>query len=367
MGEPLVVAFYLPQYHPIPENDEAWGVGFTDWFNVVRGRPFVRGHYQPHLPGELGFYDLRVHETRRAQAQLAADHRIDAFCYYHYWFEGRTPLSGPLDGLLMQPDPSLPFAICWANESWTRSWDGRSSDVIVPQRHSPEDDVAHIRYLLPALADRRYLCIDGRPLILVYRAALLPDPRRTADCWRTEMVRAGLPEPYLCRVENFAEERTDPRPLGFDAGVEFAPDFHCLGPRLGSRVIRKVAAFAGVRRGVDRHQFHRYDDLVSNMSAKAQPAYPWHRCVTPSWDNTPRRKDSAIALVGATPAKYERWLRGVLGEARTTGNRLVFVNAWNEWAEGAHLEPDARYGRAYLEATRRAVGDASSNDAQSAT
>ncbi len=221
---PRVLAFYLPQFHPIPENDEWWGAGFTEWRNVVRARPLFRGHHQPHLPGELGFYDLRVPEVRQAQADLARAFGVDGFVYYHYWFGGRRLLERPFQEVLERGEPDLPFALCWANENWTRAWDGGGDQVLVRQHHGEEEDLRHLRALAPALADSRYVRIDGRPLLLVYRATLLPDPKRTTDTWRAEAARLGLGELHLARVESFAPERGDPRSLGFDSAVEFQPD-----------------------------------------------------------------------------------------------------------------------------------------------
>ena len=192
---PRALAFYLPQFHPIPENDEWWGKGFTEWTNVTRAQPFFPGHYQPHVPGELGYYDLRVPEVREAQAALAEAYGISGFVYYHYWFHGKRLLGRPLDEVLASGSPDFPIALCWANEEWTRNWDARTGQVLMPQEFSDEDDLAHIRWLATVFADDRYIKIDGRPLMLIYRPGQLPDPRRTADIWRTEAQTAGLSRP----------------------------------------------------------------------------------------------------------------------------------------------------------------------------
>jgi lipopolysaccharide biosynthesis protein len=353
---PRVLAFYLPQFHPIPENDEWWGPGFTEWRNVVRARPCFRGHYQPHLPGELGFYDLRVPEVREAQAALARAHGVDGFVYYHYWFGGQRLLERPFQEVLERGEPEFPFCLCWANENWTRAWDGGEDEVLVHQRHDAEDDVRHLRALAPALADGRYVRVDGRPLLLVYRPTLVPDPRRMTDTWRAEADRLGLGELHLARVENFAAERGDPRPLGFDSAVEFQPDPLVRPPTLfrepWRRPLNKYFRPNNPRR---LDTYHDYGAMVDLAVAKARPPYPWYRCVMPSWDNTPRRARGALAFLGSTPEHYGRWLGAVLDEAVGHGDPLVFVNAWNEWAEGCHLEPDERHGRAYLEAHRAVV------------
>src|SRR5450755_1537677 len=222
------IAFYLPQFHPVPENDEWWGAGFTEWRNVAKALPLFPGHHQPHVPADLGFYDLRVPEVREQQASLARQHGIHGFCYYHYWFNGRRILERPFNEVLASGKPDFPFCLCWANENWTRVWDGGEQNVLLQQHYSAQDDLAHIQALIPALADPRYIRINGRPLLLVYRTELLPEPARTAEIWRAEALRGGVGDLYLARVENFVSS-VDPASIGFDAAVEFAP----LGAQVG--------------------------------------------------------------------------------------------------------------------------------------
>ncbi|HEX5272668.1 MAG TPA: glycoside hydrolase family 99-like domain-containing protein, partial [Gemmataceae bacterium] len=236
MSVPRLVAFYLPQYHPIPENDAWWGPGFTEWRNVVRARPLFPGHYQPHLPADLGFYDLRVPEARAAQADLARAHGIHGFCYYHYWFGGRRLLERPFAEVLATGRPDFPFCLCWANENWTRAWDGQTRHMLVGQTYSEEDDVNHLRWLATAFRDPRYIRVEGKPLFLVYRALRIPSPLSTTTRWREEARKLGVGELYLCRVESFPDERGDPAALGFDAAVEFQPDWVSLDWRLSPGV-----------------------------------------------------------------------------------------------------------------------------------
>lgn len=351
-----LIAFYLPQYHPIEENDRWWGQGFTEWTNVTRARPRFRGHHQPHLPADLGFYDLRVPETRAAQAALAREYGIRGFCYYHYWFSGRRLLARPFDEVLASGEPDFPFCLCWANESWTRAWDGGDRDVLVKQEYSTEDDLAHVRWLAKAFADRRYERVEGKPIFLVYRASALPDARRTVDTWRSEASRLGVGELFLCNVESFDTEKGGKQDWGFDASVEFAPDWAELGPPMGRDRLGRIRRRLGLGRSHFDDRVYAYDRLVSNMLAKPAPGYPRFPCVTPSWDNSARRRVGATILVDATPARYERWLASALErlEREPVERRICFLNAWNEWAEGNHLEPCQRWGRAYLEATRRA-------------
>jgi lipopolysaccharide biosynthesis protein len=347
------VAFHLPQFHPIPENDEWWGPGFTDWINVATARPRFRGHRQPHEPGELGYYDLRVPEVRAAQAELASAHGITAFCYYHYWFAGRRLLQRPVDEILRTGDPDFPFLLCWANEPWTRAWDGKTSSVLLPQTYSPADDVEHLRSLAEAFADPRYLRIDGRPVFLVYRAFHLPDPVATTDRRRTEAARLGLGALYLCSVQTGPGERHPPAALGFDAAVQFAP-FYALEPRgTKARVSKAVERRVGVTTRASRYRILDYEAVAAAHLAVEDIGYTRFPCVSPGFDNSPRRPErGATIITGATPDRYARWLGATVDRfvPPTPDENLVFVNAWNEWAEGNHLEPDRRWGREFLRA-----------------
>ena len=341
-GGPKALAFYLPQYHPIPENDEWWGKGFTEWHNVTRALPLFEGHYQPHLPGELGFYDLRVPEAREAQAELARTHGVHGFVYYHYWFKGRRLLERPFEEVLTSGQPDFPFALCWANEEWTRGWDSQTGHVLVRQEFSELDDREHIRYLIRAFKDPRYITIDGRPLMLIYRPTLIPHLTRTSEIWRTEVQKAGFPDLYLCWVESWGipPGGRGPGPFGLDASVGFMPV-------LGDRLHPPLETLRG-------HRILDYESAAE--SAIKLLDSPWKRfpSVMVGWDNTARRDRGATIYHGATPDRYERWLKATsdaLVGVRDEENYL-FILAWNEWAEGNHLEPDQRYGRAFLEATR---------------
>lgn len=353
-----LIAFYLPQFHPIPENDEWWGKGFTEWTNVAKAKPWFRGHYQPHVPTDLGFYDLRLPEARQAQADLARQYGIHGFCYYHYWFHGRRLLERPFDEVLARGKPNFPFCLCWANENWTKRWDGAEQHILVKQTYSRQDDLDHIRWLLRAFDDRRYIRLEGKPLFLVYRAGDLPSALQTAETWRREARKAGIGDIFLCTVQSHSlTSRVDPALLGFDATVEFQPSmFH---PR---RFVRKV--WDRLLRGVHNNHILEYSEIMERALQTPDPPYRRFRCVTPSWDNTARRKERVLILTGASPKKYGDWLRAVIRQSQplATGERVVFVNAWNEWAEGNHLEPCQRWGRAYLEATREAVEDLNSSD-----
>lgn len=361
-GAVRAVAFFLPQYHPIPENDVWWGKGFTEWRNVTNARPLFPGHHQPHLPADLGFYDLRLPETRAAQAELAREYGIGGFVYYHYWFNGRRILERPFSEVLASGQPDFPFCLCWANENWSRAWDGGSRHILLEQHYSEDDDRAHIASLLPALRDPRYIRIGGRPLLLIYRTELLPNPARTAEIWRAAARAAGIGDIYLARVENFVTG-VDPASIGFDAAVEFSPDNREVGQAVFSGpVSRRLSQWGVLPRAFSQHTVLHYQTIAQSRMRRAAPPYKQFRCVTPMWDNTARRKSNGRILVGSTPERYRRWLEQAARQTcqRFEGDeRLVFVNAWNEWAEGCHLEPDLRHGRAYLEATRDALAAAS--------
>ncbi len=343
---PKALAFYLPQFHPIPENDEWWGRGFTEWTNVTRARPLYPGHYQPHVPSELGYYDLRVPEVRQAQADLAAAYGIHGFVYYHYWFNGKRLLERPFEEVLASGSPDFPFALCWANEEWTRNWDAQTGTVLMPQDFGDEDDLAHIRYLATAFEDPRYIRIDGRPLMLVYRPQKLPDPKRTFAIWREEAKKLGIPDLYLCYVESWGPPPGGPQAFGMDASVGFMPV-------TGDQIFTPVDGTRG-------HRVIDYPSSVEKQLRRPPPTgYRRFPSVMVGWDNTARRPYGATIFEGATPEVYERWLRRTVRSVADVPEEenYLFIVAWNEWAEGNHLEPDQQYGRAWLEATRAVLVD----------
>jgi hypothetical protein len=342
-----IIAYYLPQFHPIPENDEWWGPGFTEWTNVSQAVPYFEGHYQPHVPGELGYYDLRLPEVREAQANLAREYGISGFCYYYYWFAGRRLLERPLEQVLALGKPDFPFCICWANENWSRRWDGSEQEVLVQQVHDPATDEAFIRDVIPVFKDPRYIRLGGAPLLIVYRLSLLPSPVETAARWRRICAEEGIPRIHLCMAETFG--LSQPHLYGFDSAVQFPPHGN-QAPGRNHELHWNGEGFTGA--------VFSMRDVVADQMARELPAYKRFPGVMTSWDNTPRKKKAGHVFIDATPEVYEMWLRHAVDVARRTlpeGERLVFVNAWNEWAEGAHLEPDRKNGRTYLEATRRVV------------
>jgi len=342
-----LVAFYLPQFHTVPENDAWWGEGFTEWRNVARALPQFEGHAQPRLPADLGWYDLRNPQVMRDQARLAGEYGIGAFCFYFYWFGGKTLLEDPLQQWLADDSIQLPFCVCWANENWSRRWDGRARDILIGQQHSAEDDLAFIAHVARYLRDPRYLRVDGKPLLLVYRPGLLPDAVTTAQRWRGWCRDNGIGEITLAYVQSF--ERPDPRQIGFDAAVEFPPNLASPTNITGQQRLLNPD-FSG--------QVLDWRELAADYLRRPMPDYRLFPAINCGWDNEPRRPGRGRTYLHASPRGYRDWLHATVHTrlVRAPANdRLVFINAWNEWAEGAVLEPDARLGHAWLQATRDAL------------
>jgi lipopolysaccharide biosynthesis protein len=338
-----LIAFYLPQFHPIPENDEWWGKGFTEWTNVAKAQPLFDGHYQPHLPTEFGYYDLRVREVMQEQILLAKQHGIDGFCYHYYWFSGKRLLERPLEDMLANSEGEMPFCLCWANETWTRRWDGAENRVLIGQEYRPDDDVAFIRDLAPYFRDPRYIRIDNTPLLLVYRPQHMPNPARSAEVWREYCRTSGIGEIHLCAALTHGNTT---KPAGFDSTVDFPPH-NMSSPRKNQLLDFKDAFIGGV---------FDFAEIAQSFLDKSHEGMHF-RTVFPSWDNTARTGSRANVVINAGPENYEYWLSESVRKAAEElpeGKRFVFINAWNEWAEGCHLEPDRRHGRAFLEATERA-------------
>lgn len=343
-GRPRTIAFHLPQFHQIPENDAWWGEGFTDWVNVQKAQPMFDGHLHPRRPADLGYYDLGNIEAMRQQASLARDADIDAFCFYFYWFDGQRLLERPIEQY-DRSDIDFPYCLSWANEAWTRRWDGKHRDVLMPQSYDQGFAEALFADLLPHLRNPVYLTMRGLPILLVHRVDEIPDPPSVVVAWRRCAANAGLPGLYLIAAETKPD--LDPRRFGFDAVAEFPP--------VGSNTFASALTRAPKRLSPEfRGRLLSYDRMAARFRARSRPAFIRHRGVTPGWDNTARRRSKATVYVGSSPRGYAEWLAAARAEEEDQRGceGLVFINAWNEWAEGAYLEPDEASGHAYLEATK---------------
>lgn len=346
------LAYYLPQYHPFKENDEWWGQGFTEWTNVTRGISRFNGHYQPHLPKHLGYYDLRVKEAMLEQVRYAKAGGLYGFCFYHYWFNGKRIMDKPVNMLLENKDIDFPFCIMWANENWTRTWDGFENDVLIAQDYLEEDDVPFINDLGRHFKDERYIRIDGRPLFFIYRPGIIPNAKATIFKWRRLCKELLNEDPLFYMAQAFGD--LDPREFAMDGAIEFPP--HKIAAGLGD----SSRQYGGFESDFTGH-YPSYDELIESSLRESTQDYPLIRGVTPTWDNEARKPGRGMGFVGSTPEKYENWLRNIVKYAQqnpiTESNSFVVVNAWNEWAEGAHLEPDVYNGAAYLNSTYRALHD----------
>ncbi len=351
----MVLAFYLPQFHRIPENDAWWGDGFTEWTNVGRGLPRFAGHYQPRIPRDLGHYRLDNPAAYSAQVRMARGAGLHGFVFYFYWFNGRRLLNGPLDAMLADTGEGFPFCLMWANENWTRRWDGAEHEVLIGQDYREQDEPALVAEFARHFADPRYIRLQGRPVLMVYRASLIPHTTAAVARWR-EAFRALGEDPLFIMAQSFDDQ--DPRPFGMDAAVEFpphkltagmpnVPDLHMLDHAATTRVVS-------------------YDDVTARSDTEP-PEYPLIRTALPGWDNDARRQGAGLVVHGSTPAKYGAWLDRLIDAAvqqPVAGTPIVCVNAWNEWAEGAYLEPDVHFGGAYLNATARAIAGAAARPAR---
>ena len=342
-----LIAFYLPQFHPIPENDNWWGKGFTEWTNVSRAKPFITAHRQPRLPTELGYYDLRVAETMQEQAKLAEEFGLSGFCFYVYWFEGKRLLEAPVN-LWLKRGPDFPFCVCWANENWSRRWDGSENEILIAQNYQDGFEERFIIDMLPILKDSRYIKIGGHPVVAIYRVSDFPDPVANTSALRKAALRHGFQGLHLVMVQSFGLD--DPRKYGCDAAIEFSP------PHTGRLLVDSEQLG-----GVDPSFSGYVEDYVGVAAASinADPTdFARYRGCFPTWDNTARRGAHSHILINDSAKAYGYWLRFLVHEAMLRRDQVapfIFINAWNEWAEGAYLEPDEHYGRTFLEITRAAL------------
>jgi lipopolysaccharide biosynthesis protein len=343
------VAIHLPQFHPFPENDEWWGKGFTEWTNVTKAKPLFRGHYQPHVPTDLGFYDLRLEEARVAQAELARSYGIYGFCYYHYWFSGKRLMRRAIDPLIKSGKPNFPFMFCWANETWSRNWFDKEHAILIKQEYSTEDDELHAEYLSDVFGDSRYIRINNRPVFAIYRPNDLPHASRTLDVIRKACARKGIADPYFVATNSRKVKQT----YLYDAILNFEPQLGMLKDAfkegfLIRRVLRNTVKFH-VFNG--KFKIYDYEEVHKLMRSRpiTENMFP---CIFVGWDNTPRRREKGIIFQNQNVRTFGESLRFAtqkVANRKNVDERIVFINAWNEWGEGNHLEPCHRFGTSFLE------------------
>lgn len=352
-----VLAFYLPQFHPIPENDEWWGKGFTEWTNVGKAKPLFPGHYQPRVPADLGYYDLRVPETREAQAAMAKEYGIEGFIYWHYWFgNGKRLLERPFNEVLASGKPDFPFALAWANETWSGSfhglWDGKT---LIEQTYPGEQDfIDHFYTVLPAFKDPRYITCEGKPLFFVYKPKQCPDIKHFIDLWQGLAKKNGIPGIFFVAVGQslYDAERANSflsyiLEQGFDA-LNVINGYNWPIADFRHRLIRKVLhKILGVIPDIRPYRYEQFHcPLDGSISV-----FP---TVFPNWDHTPRSGKQGVILFGSTPDSFRECLQKKLDiiKDKPFERRILIVKSWNEWAEGNYLEPDLRFGKGYLEALK---------------
>ncbi len=349
-----LIALYLPQYYPIPENNRWWCEGFTEWTNVAKARPLFRGHYQPHLPANLGFYDLRVPETRLAQASLAAKYGIEAFCYWHYWFgNGSRILQRPFDEVLKSGEPNFPFCLGWANETWTGTWHGSSNRVLIEQKYPGWDDhKKHFDFFLQAFSDPRYVCVDGKPILFIYRPAQIPQCHKVMDLWRELAEKNHFPGLHL--VAQAPTIEWNPYKNGFDAmTISLMPtwELHTFTQKIRNRIERNAFLKSMITRVTEKPlNVYPYREAIKYFIMQ-NIEWEYYPMVIPNWDNTPRTGRYGLVYTGSTPELFKMHLRDALSVVSKLdeNRRILFIKSWNEWAEGNHLEPDQQFGLRYLE------------------
>ena len=353
-GDVKIIAYYLPQYHAIPENDKNFGTGFTEWTNVTKAKSHFVGHYQPHIPYDIGFYNLESDKVMYRQIELAKKYGIYGFCFYYYWFSGERLLEKPIFNYLRNKELDFPFCLMWANESWSRLWDGGNREIIKEQKVKEDDKEKFFNDILPFFKDERYIRIDGKPLLMVYRADLFSDVKfeEFFDFLKRKAALHGISGIYLVLVDTDFSSNIKVADGIIDAKIGFPP--HKLGDQRYELGIDTDQYFKGSIYDSERY----IRDVIEGLKTEKND-FSYFKTVFPSWDNTARKAYSgARVYYGMTPSLYKDWLKASIDYTKKnngSGQQFVFVNAWNEWAEGAHLEPDLKYGYAYLQATKESI------------
>lgn len=354
-----IIAFYLPQYHPTLHNNEWWGEGFTEWTNVAKAKPLFRGHYQPKIPADLGFYDLRMAEIREKQAKLALGAGITGFCYYHYWFgNGQQELELPFKQVVETGTPDFPFCLCWANESWYRKfWNkdgsvGDKKDLAIQSYPGDNDIVQHFRELLPAFKDGRYIRIKGKILFMVYKPLQIPDPKRFMDIWRRLAKENDLDDFLFVGFSyNSDNEYEKIMQAGYDAMVACRLGYGKQS--LLVTAIRKIVSWF-IDKPMTFPYKKIYPTLIGDLEAKKDNVFP---TMIPNWDHTPRSGNHGYLYTNSTPDLFEKHAEQVIGSVikKPLEQQVCFIKSWNEWGEGNYMEPDLKFGHGYLQALRKAI------------
>jgi hypothetical protein len=347
-----VIAFYLPQFHPIAENDEWWGKGFTEWTNVGKTKPLFKGHYQPRVPADLGYYDLRMPETREAQAELARYCGIEGFAYWHYWFGGKRLLERPFNEVLASGSPTLPFCLAWANESWSGIWNNQPGRILIEQVYPGLDDnIAHFFENLAAFSDKRYIRIDGRPVFFIYRPFGLTNPHEFMECWNTLAVKNNLDEFYFIGFTRKKSEIGKILELGFDAvnivGITDAKKKISL---IKNTIVSGLGKYFG---GYGALSIWEYEDIIANWVTEDYYREEIIPSLYPNWDNSPRSGRRGFIVNNSNPILFEKHIRELIKTVENKKNKILFLKSWNEWAEGNYVEPDLAFGLGYIEALRK--------------
>lgn len=358
MKKARIIALYLPQFHPTPENDQWWGKGFTEWTNVAKARPLFRNHYQPHIPADLGFYDLRLPETREAQALLARTHGIEGFCYWHYWFgNGKTLLDKPFKDVLSSGKPEFPFCLSWANHSWERklwNYDGKGNILLMEQKYPGEQDtINHFNHLLKAFKDPRYITVNGKPIFGIYAPLDHPYITEFMNKWRALAVEHGLNGIYFIG-HGAIENREKILNLGFDAFNDSSTLEILRKTNTISFLWKKIRALAF------KHPIvFKYSDALKYWTKDIHKEIDTIPTITPNWDHTPRSNNKGIVLQGSTPQKFKKHVSDVVHCVinKPYENRIIFLKSWNEWGEGNYIEPDLQYGTQYLEILNEVISE----------
>lgn len=341
---------YLPQFHPFIENDNWWGKGFTEWTNVTKAKPLFRGHNQPHLPADLGFYDLRLEEARIAQAKLAKDYGIYGFCYYHYWFSGVRLMNRPLDDMLKSKNPDFPFMLCWANETWSRRWLGEEKEILIKQEYNLEDDVKQINWLYDnVFCDSRYIKIYDRPAFLIYRPQDLPNYKKTIQQFNDIAEKKGLARPFIIGSNSHTGSLE-----GVDQIMNFEPQLNLLPEAFNDNTsFRKRLRNLKLKIISSKLKVYDYTKVKKLMASRIFD-YKHFPCVFVGWDNTARRGKNGIIIHNQNKEIFKESLVNAVEVIKhnPSDEKIVFINAWNEWAEGNHLEPCRKFGHDFLNAIK---------------